>query len=210
MATTPSSSSMSSSPSTRASVRGGAFSLLILEDRPGILVAHVDGPKAPETFANEAGGHRWQRVPPNDKRGRVQTSTVTVAVLQEPEESELDLPLSDLDISTCRGSGAGGQHRNKTDSAVIIVHRPTGVTVRCESERSQYHNKKTALALLRARLQERLESEATRSRDGNRRQQVGSGMRGDKRRTIRCQDGQVNDHVTGRTWRLKDYLRGEW
>jgi len=201
---------MSSSLSTHASARGGVFSLLILEERPGILVAHADGKKVEETFANEAGGHRWQRVPPNDKRGRVQTSTVTVAVLSEPEESELNLPASELEISTCRGSGAGGQHRNKTDSAVIIVHRPSGVTVRCESERSQYQNRRTAMALLKARLQERIDAEASKSRDGSRRQQVGSGMRGDKRRTIRCQDGQVNDHVTGKSWRLKEYLRGEW
>jgi len=161
-------------------------------------------------FADEAGGHRWQRVPPSEKRGRVHTSTVTVAILPEPTEAQVKLDPRDLDIVTCRGSGPGGQHRNKTESAVQVTHRPTGVQVRCESERSQDQNKKTALAMLRARLWQAEQERAERERASDRRAQVGSGMRGDKRRTIRCQDGQVNDHVTGRTWRLRDYLRGEW
>src|SRR5262245_48467305 len=110
------------------------------------------GNGAEEAFRDEAGGHRWQRVPPNERRGRVHTSTVTVAVLPEPAAAELRIAPGDLDWSFCRGSGSGGQHRNKTESTAVVTHVPTGLTVRCESERSQHQNRATALALLRARL----------------------------------------------------------
>jgi peptide chain release factor 1 len=103
-------------------------------------------------FAHESGGHRWQRVPPTEKRGRVHTSTVTVVVLEEPTSSELTIDPRDLEEKFTRGSGAGGQHRNKTDSAVQLRHKPTGVAVRAENGRSQAANRETALRLLRARL----------------------------------------------------------
>jgi peptide chain release factor 1 len=135
---------------------------------------------------------------------------VTVAVLPEPTEVECPLDARDLEWATCRGSGAGGQHRNVTDSAVIVTHRPSGLSVRCEGERSQHANRRTALALLRSRLWQRAKETNEAARATDRRAQLGSGMRGDKRRTIRCQDEQVHDHVTGKRWRLKDYLRGEW
>jgi peptide chain release factor 1 len=149
-------------------------------------------------------------VPPNDKRGRVQTSTITVAVLPEPGVAELRLRPEDLEMVVCRGSGPGGQHRNKTETCVIITHVPTGVAVRCESERSQHQNRETALGLLRARLHAAARERHDAARAEDRRRQVGSGMRGDKRRTIRCQEGVVVDHATGRTWSLRDYERGEW
>jgi peptide chain release factor 1 len=161
-------------------------------------------------FAEEAGGHRWQRVPPNERRGRVHTSTITVAILSEPKEHEVVIAESDLTVTFMRGSGAGGQHRNVTDSAVRIVHAPTGIVVRCESERSQHSNRDSAMAVLRARLKAHVDGEASGARAEDRRRQVGSGMRGDKRRTIRTQDGVVNDHVTGKQWRWKDYERGNW
>lgn len=170
----------------------------------------VTGKGVEEVFKDEAGGHRWQRVPPNEKRGRMQTSTITVAVLREPEEHELRLDERDLEIKTCRGSGAGGQHRNVTDSAVQVFHKPSGLMVRAETERSQAQNRQYALGLLRARLLAAAATAAANARAADRRSQVGSGMRGDKRRTIRCQDGQVNDHLTGRTWKLREYLRGDW
>ena len=133
-----------------------------------------------------------------------------MAVLPEPSETEVILDERDLEEKACRGSGAGGQNRNKTNTAVQLWHRPTGIMVRCESERSQHQNRQTARALLRARLweTERQRSHAATAQD--RRAQVGSGMRGDKRRTIRTQDDSVHDHITGRRWRLRDYLRGEW
>lgn len=209
-ATTPSSSSSSSSQSTPSWGPRGVFSLEIVESRPGILVFQATGKEANRIFADEAGGHRWQRVPPNEKRGRMQTSTITVAVLPEPTEAQVKIAERDLHYATCRGSGAGGQHKNKTETAVQLTHLPTRMMVRCESERSLDQNKKTALAILRARLWEAERARVHSARAEERRQQVGSGMRGDKRRTIRCQDGQVHDHVTGRRWELRSYLRGDW
>ena len=170
----------------------------------------VDGVNAAQVFQDEAGGHRWQRVPPNEKRGRVHTSTVTVAVLPEPTETQVVVDARDLHWATCRGSGAGGQHRNMTDSAVILTHVPTGLSVRCEGERSQHANRRTALALLRSKLWQAELAKDHAARAQERKAQVGLGQRGDKRRTIRCQDEQVHDHISGRRWRLKDYLRGEW
>ena len=171
----------------------------------------VDGKAARDTFAGEAGGHRWQRVPPNDKRGRVHTSTITVAVLDEPTEVQLPtLDSRELDITTCRSSGNGGQNVQKTDSAVQIRHIPTGLIVRCETERSQTYNRATAIAILRARLHEARQHSAHAERADMRRRQIGSGQRGDKRRTIAVQRDSVVDHVTGRAWRYDDYERGKW
>lgn len=181
----------------------------LIEDRPGLLVFRALG-RTETLFQDEAGGHRWQRVPPNEKRGRVHTSTVTVAVLAEPTDVQIRLDERDLEFRTCRASGAGGQKVNKTDSAVQLTHKPTGLMVRVETERSQHQNRATALALLRARLWEAERTRKANEREANRKAQVGSGMRGDKRRTIRAQDGQVNDHPTGRRWNLKEYLRGDW
>lgn len=170
----------------------------------------MSGKHAVETFKDEPGGHRWQRIPPTEKRGRVQTSTITVAVLPEPTEAQVVLREGDLDFKFCRGSGNGGQHRQKTDSAVQLTHKPTGLSVRCETERSQTQNKETARGLLRARLWQLEHERVNGSRDDDRRRQVGSGMRGDKIRTIRVRDDVVNDHVTGRQWKFKDYERGNW
>ena len=181
-----------------------------MEDRPGIGVLCVAGRGAAALFTGESGGHRWQRTPPNEKHGRVHTSTITVAVLAAPARVDLAIRLDDVEIETMRGSGAGGQHRNKTDSAVRARHLPTGIEVRCESERSQHQNRELALRVLAARVADRDRAAAADSRASDRRQQVGSGMRGDKRRTIRVQDDQVTDHVDGRTWRFKTYARGDW
>jgi peptide chain release factor 1 len=209
-ATTPSSSWSSSSASTGSARRSAVFDLALTYEGEGILVFRVQGPGAAEAFRDEAGGHRWQRIPPGDKRGRVQTSTITVAVLPEPSATELRLAPGDLDWVTCRGSGPGGQHRNKTESCVVVTHKPTGLSVRCESERSQHQNREAALALLRARLHQAEVERRSAARADDRRRQVGSGMRGDKRRTIRCQEGVVVDHPTGRTWALRSYEKGEW
>jgi len=174
-------------------------------------VLRASGRGVREVFAEEAGGHRWQHVPPSEKRGRVHTSTVTVAVLDEPTARELpDPPASELQISTCRASGSGGQHVQKTDSAVQIRHLPTGLVVRCETERSQSYNRATAMAVLRARLHELVRSGDAAARADDRRRQIGSGQRGDKRRTIAVQRDSVVDHQTGRTWCYDDYLRGKW
>jgi peptide chain release factor 1 len=173
-------------------------------------VFRASGKGARALFAGEAGGHRYQRIPPTEKRGRVHSSTTTVAVLDDETHQELAIQARALDWSFCRGSGDGGQHLQKTDSAVQLVHLPTGITVRCEAGRSQYENKKLALATLRSRLYEARRDAERAARAAERRSQIGSGMRGDKRRTIRVQDDSVTDHLTGRTWRYKDYVRGAW
>src|SRR5262245_49133844 len=186
------------------------FEIAILDERRGLKVFRAVGPRAAAAFRDEVGGHRWQRIPPNDKHGRVHTSTITVAVLPEPTEVEVRVAPGDLDWSYCLGTGAGGQARQKTSSTVLLTHRPTGLQVRCETSRSQSHNRVAALALMRAKLWAREHQRVHDARAVERRGQHGSGMRGDKRRTIRCQDGTVVDHVTGRRWELRAYLRGNW
>ncbi|MBX3273422.1 MAG: hypothetical protein KF729_24375 [Sandaracinaceae bacterium] len=135
---------------------------------------------------------------------------MTVVVLPEPSPVEVVVDPRELAWFTCRASGDGGQHLQRTESAVQVKHLPTGLMVRCESERSQHQNRATALAVLRARLLARERSERHAERASARRAQAGSGQRGDKRRTVRCQDGVVTDHVTGQRWSLRDYLRGDW
>ncbi len=137
------------------------------------------------------------------------TSTVTVAVLEEPTDAQVRIDPRDLDVRTCRGSGAGGQHRNMTDSAVQMTHKPSGVTVRCEGERSQHQNRDEALRLLRAKLLQHQRDTAKGARDSDRRAQVGSGMRGDKIRTVAVQRGEVTDHRSGKRIQFKAFARGD-
>lgn len=196
--------------STRASEAGGRFSVEVIDERPGQIELRVAGCGARTLFEHEAGGHRWQRTPPTEKRGRVHSSTITVAVLDEPAAHELVIAETDLEWTACRATGSGGQNLQKTDSAIRLVHLPSGLVVRCQSERSHHANKNMALRVLRARLAERQAATAGAARADARRRQIGSGMRGDKRRTIRVQDDVVVDHQTGRTWRFKDYVRGAW
>lgn len=177
---------------------GGHFEVEIVDERSGSATLRITGKNAAETFRNEAGGHRYQRVPPNEKKGRVHTSTITVAVMREPQPHEMQIEERDLRWTTCRGSGAGGQHRNMTDSAVQVKHEPSGLLVRCESERSQHQNKATALGILRARLLAAQESASVSAENQARRSMVGSGMRGDKIRSYRYQDDIVTDHRTGK------------
>lgn len=130
--------------------------------------------------------------------------------MPEPDAREVQVLDRDLEWQACRGSGAGGQNRNKTNTAVQLRHVPTGLMVRAESERSQLQNRQTALALLRSRLRDQHVQRVDQARAQDRRQQVGSGERGDKRRTVRQQDGQVLDHLTGRRWDYRMYSKGQW
>jgi peptide chain release factor 1 len=190
-----------------ATERGGSFDLELLESRPGFVAFRVEGESPVEAFAREAGGHRWQRVPPNEKRGRVHSSTVTVAVLREPPASELALEPRELRIETVRGSGPGGQHKNKTESAVRVTHLPTGTTAYADS-RSQHRNKELALAVLRARLVEQRARNATNARNEQRRAQVGSGQRADKIRTVSEPNDAVTNHANGKRVDLRTYRKG--
>jgi len=188
---------------------GGVFDALVLEDTLGFVLLQVSGEKAPLAFKNEAGGHRFQRVPPTEKRGRVHTSTITVAILGLPQESQVKLNDRDLEWKATRGSGPGGQHRNKTESAVQLKHLPSGIQVRVETERSQHMNLATAKAVLAARLQEASTSASQDARNGVRKGQVGTGMRGDKVRTIAIQRDQVVDHRLGTRTSVAKYLKGD-
>jgi len=174
-----------------------------------VLEFTAEGEGAYEAFLDEAGGHRFQRVPPTEKRGRRQTSTVTVAVLPMETPEGFFVDPSELRWETKRGSGAGGQHRNVTESAVRVVHEPTGVSAECQDERSQHRNRKRALEILTARLAARREEEMQASENQQRKKQVGTGMRGDKIRTYRFQDGRAVDHRTGKKVRLSDVLSGD-
>ena len=185
------------------------FKIKVLESRAGFVCARISGKNPMKSFCYEPGGHRIQGISTVGKKDRVHTSTITVAILREPTVNEIQLDSKDLEYKFCRGSGAGGQKRNVTDSAVQLKHLPTGISVRCESERSQHLNKDSATALLRARLQEAKDLADYNNFASLRKNQVGSGMRGDKTRTYREQDDQVIDHKTGRTARLKDVMRGK-
>lgn len=168
----------------------------------------MTGKGAKSAFQYEAGGHRFQRVPPTEKRGRVHTSTITVAVLSEPSEHEVKIDPRDVTEKFIRGSGKGGQHKNKVSTCVVLSHEPSGIQVRCDGGRSQADNRLTAMGILRARLHARASEAQGKARSSKRRQQIGSGMRSDKRRTIALQRDQVTDHVTGRTVAAKKYMRG--
>ncbi len=168
-----------------------------------------EGRGAKRLFAGEAGGHRWQRVPPTEKRGRVHTSTVTVAVLEPKTPERFTLDLDEVDIKKTLGTGPGGQHRNKTESCVIATHRPTGVAVRVDM-RSQQQSLAMALDILRAKLADAETERRASALNAERKGQVGSGMRGDKIRTYREQDDRVTDHRTNRTYRLAAWMRGDW
>lgn len=139
----------------------------------------------------------------------MQTSTVTVAVLDPESTTSFKLDEKDVDIKTSRGSGPGGQHRNKTDSCVTATHKPTGMSVRIDM-RSQYQSREMALKVLASKLAGEQSDKDRSSREKQRKEQVGSGMRGDKIRTYRTQDDSVVDHVTGKSWSLKRWLRGDW
>jgi peptide chain release factor 1 len=167
--------------------------------------------KGVEEFRNEAGGHRIQRIPPTEKRGRVHTSTVTVAVMTEAEVDESSPLLrrggGDFRVEWFSGQGAGGQHRNRHLNCARIWHVPTGLKQERQG-RSREANYRDAMTALISMLEERLRLGSKAAEDDIRRQQIGSGMRGDKRRTYRFQDDTVVDHITGKSMQAAKAMKG--
>lgn len=170
----------------------------------------INGDGAYSRLKFESGVHRVQRVPETETQGRVHTSTVTVAVLAEVDEVELEIDPTELKIDTFRSSGAGGQHINKTESAIRITHLPTGMVVECQDERSQYKNKDRAMKVLRARLLDRKQREQDESIAAERKSQVGTGDRSERIRTYNYPQGRISDHRIGLTiYKLDSFLNGD-
>ena len=170
----------------------------------------VSGQGAYSRLKFESGVHRVQRVPETESQGRVHTSTVTVAVLPEAEEVEFEINPADLQIDTFRASGAGGQHINKTESAIRITHLPTGVVVECQDERSQHKNRDKAMRVLRSRLYEAEREKQTAQIAAERRSQVGTGDRSERIRTYNFPENRVSDHRIKLTlYKLDQFLDGD-
>ena len=170
----------------------------------------IEGEGAYSRLKFESGVHRVQRVPETESSGRIHTSTVTVAVLPEVDEVEVDINPADLIIETHRSSGAGGQHVNKTESAIRIIHVPTNTIVDCQDERSQYKNKERAMKILRSKIYESMENERNAQIASERKSQVGTGDRSERIRTYNFPQGRVTDHRIGLTlYRILAIMDGD-
>ena len=174
------------------------------------VISRVAGQEVYGHLKFESGAHRVQRVPETESQGRVHTSACTVAILPEPEEvDEVSISKADIRIDTFRASGAGGQHVNKTDSAIRITHLPTGIVVECQDERSQHKNKARAFSLLQAKLNQMVQDEAAKSQADERRSLVGSGDRSERIRTYNYPQGRVTDHRINLTlYKLDEIMEG--
>jgi peptide chain release factor 1 len=174
------------------------------------IIALISGDQVYSMLKYESGVHRVQRVPETETQGRIHTSAVTVAVIPEVDEVELDIDTSELRIDTFRASGAGGQHVNKTESAIRITHLPTGLVVSCQDEKSQHKNKAKALKVLRARLLDKMEQDRHDMISADRKNQVGSGDRSERIRTYNYPQGRVTDHRINLTlYKLDSILLGQ-
>ena len=175
------------------------------------LVLRVEGAQTYGTLRFESGGHRVQRVPATESQGRIHTSACTVAVMPEPDEAaEVTLNPAELRIDTFRASGAGGQHVNKTDSAIRITHLPTGLVAECQDDRSQHRNKAKAMAVLAARLREKERSERAAQEAATRKGLIGSGDRSDRIRTYNFPQGRITDHRINLTlYKLGQVMEGD-
>jgi len=169
----------------------------------------VEGDGAYSRFKFESGVHRVQRVPETESQGRIQTSTATVAVLPEVEDVEIDINPADIIMESCKSSGAGGQHVNKTESAVRLTHKPTGIVIECQEERSQFKNRDKAMKMLKTKLYDMKMTEQNEKIASDRRSQVGTGDRSERIRTYNYPQGRVTDHRIGLTlFSLENFLNG--
>jgi peptide chain release factor 1 len=188
----------------------------ILNERPGEhggykeIIARVEGKEVYSQLKFESGAHRVQRVPETESQGRIHTSACTVAILPEPEEiDEIEIDKGDLRVDTYRASGAGGQHVNKTDSAVRLTHLPTGIVVECQDERSQHKNRARAMSLLQAKLMDVAQQQQQTEQAESRRSLVGSGDRSQRIRTYNFPQGRVTDHRIDLTlYKLSEFVEG--
>lgn len=172
--------------------------------------AEITGPGVLEALRHESGVHRVQRVPKTEKSGRIHTSTVTVAILPKVPPTELQLNPQNLKIETFRSSGPGGQHMQKSESAVRITHLPTGVTASCQSDRVQQRNKEKAMEILRSRLFQTMQKQKKSKVDELRREQIGTASREEKIRTYNYPQNRVTDHRIKKSWHnLKNILDGD-
>jgi peptide chain release factor 1 len=189
----------------------------VVSQRPGEhggfreIIASVAGRAVYSQLKFESGAHRVQRVPATEAQGRIHTSACTVAILPEvPEIEQVEIAKSDLRVDTYRASGAGGQHVNRTDSAVRITHIPSGIVVECQDERSQHKNRARAMSLLAAKLLSRAQAEREQAQASERKLQVGSGDRSERIRTYNYPQGRVTDHRINLTlYRLPEILEGD-
>ena len=197
-----------------AEINGWKFELMDISesDLGGIrdVVASVSGRGVFAKLKFESGVHRVQRVPETESQGRIHTSAATVAVLPEAEEIDVDISPTDLRVDTYRAQGAGGQHVNKTDSAIRITHLPTGIVVQCQDNKSQHKNRAQAMKVLRARMYDAERQKAASERAADRKEQVGSGDRSERIRTYNYPQGRVTDHRINLTlYKLDKVMSGE-
>ncbi len=173
------------------------------------IIFELQGSGVYNEMQNEGGVHRVQRIPKTEKQGRVHTSTATVAVLLKPKKTEINISPSDLEITTYKSSGPGGQYVNKTESAIRIVHKPSGLVVTCQSERNQLQNKETALSILSAKLLKQQEEADLSSLSAERREQIQTAKRAEKIRTYNYPQNRITDHRINKSWHnLEDIVNG--
>lgn len=190
------------------SAKNNNFSFEIKENRPGFCLIWLNGKGVKEYFRNESGGHRFLRVPPTEKRGRTQTSIVTVAIMEVENYDEVEIPKDQIKIETTRGSGPGGQHKNSTDSCVIMTHIPTGIKV-VRDGRSQISNREYAYNEIKKRVNEFYRTGFMDNESKSRKDQVGMIDRSIKKRSYRIKEDLVIDHETSKSCSFKEFNKGK-